>query len=108
VSPVSPEQAITEDQPSSIQMTLTDSSTVEMNQPAIVGDTVRGIVEGPPARDAPRGTQYTLVERDIPLADIATLRVAKTDVAKSILLPLAWMAGAIVVGVALGACAMFC
>jgi hypothetical protein len=108
VSPVSPEQAITEEQPSKIQLTLTDGSTVAMHQPVMVGDTVRGIIEGPPARDAPRGTKYTLVERDIPLADIATLRVAKTDVAKSILFPSAWIAGALVVAVALGACAMYC
>lgn len=100
VPPVGPEQAIVEDQPSRIQLTLTDSSTFEMRQPAIVEDTLRGIVEGPPSRDAPQGATYSLVERVVPSADIATLRVAKTDATKSILLGLGIVAGAIAVFVA--------
>ncbi len=89
VPPVSPEQAITEDQPSKIRVTLSDSSRFEMEQPRMVGDTLRGLVEGE-ANDS-------LVERDVLLADIATLRVRKTDVTKSILLPLGIVAGVFVV-----------
>ena len=84
VPPVSPEQAITEDQPSKVQITLSDSSTVEMEQPRIVGDTVRGTVKGPPPKDAQQGAKYVITERDVLLADIATLRVKKTDVGKTL------------------------
>ncbi len=94
VPPVSPEQAITEDQPSKIRVTLTDSSTVEMEQPRIVGDTLRGLVKG--------GADDSLVERDVLLADIATVRVKKTDAIKSVLL-----FGGILAGV-LVALAAFC
>ena len=72
VQPVSPEQAITEDQPSKIQLILSDSTMVEMEQPRIVGDTLRGLVKG--------GAEESLVERDVLLADIATVRVRKTSV----------------------------
>ncbi len=92
VPPVSPEQAITEDQPSKIRVTLTDSSTVEMEQPRIVGDTLRGLVKG--------GEDDSLGERDVLLADIATLTVPKTDVTKSVFLGLGIAAGAFVVAVA--------
>ncbi len=71
VQPVSPEQVVTEDQPSKIRVTLTDSSELEMEQPRIVGDTLRGLVKG--------GADDSLVERDVLLADIATVRVKKTD-----------------------------
>ncbi len=84
VPPVSPEQAITEDQPSKIQITLSDSSTVEMEQPRIVGDTVRGTVKGPPPKDAQQGAKYVITERDVLLADIAILRVKKTDVGETL------------------------
>jgi hypothetical protein len=42
-----------------------------MEQPRIVGDTLRGLVKG--------GADDSLVERDVLLADIATVRVKKTD-----------------------------
>lgn len=74
--PVSPEQAIAEDYPSKIRLTLSDGSRLEMEQPRIVGDTVRGAVRN----------NSSLVERDVLLADIVTLKVRKSDVAKSILL----------------------
>ena len=89
VPPVSPEQAVTEDQPSKVRLTLTDSSQLEMEQPRMVGDTMRGLVKG--------GADDSPVERDVLLADIATLRVQKTDVTKSILLPLGIVAGVFVV-----------
>ena len=78
VQSVSPEQAITEDQPSKVQITLSDSSELEMEQPRIVGDTLRGMVKG--------GADYSLVERDVLLADIATVRVKKTSTTHSVLL----------------------
>ena len=99
VPPVSPEQAITEDQPSKIRVTLTDSSTVEMEQPRIVGDTLRGLVKG--------GEDDSLGECDVLLADIATLTVPKTDVTKSVFLGLGIAAGAFVVAVA-AAVALYC
>ena len=57
-----------------------------MEQPRIVGDTLRGLVKDQPSRDV-----------DVPLADIATLRVPKTDATKSILLGLGIVAGAFAV-----------
>jgi len=75
---------VTEDQPSKIRVTLSDSSQVEMEQPHIVGDTVRGVVKGPPPTDAQQGAKYVITERDVLLADIATLRVKKTDVGKTV------------------------
>jgi len=84
VQSVSPEQVVTEDQPSKIRVTLSDSSQVEMEQPHIVGDTVRGVVKGPPPTDAQQGAKYVITERDVLLADIATLRVKKTDVGKTV------------------------
>ena len=68
---------------------------------------MRGLVKGPPSRDAPQGAEYSLVERDVLLADIATLRVHKTDATKSVLLGLGIAAGAFVVVVA-GAVAVYC
>ncbi len=84
VPPVSPEQAITEDQPSKIRVTLTDSSTVEMEQPRIVGDTLRGLVKGAPPSNAQQGAKYVRSERDVLLADIATVRIKKTNVARTV------------------------
>ncbi len=84
VPPVRPEQVITEDQPSKVRITLSDSSTVEMEQPRIVGDTVRGTVKGPPPKDAQQGAKYVITERDVLLADIAILRVKKTDVGETL------------------------
>jgi len=90
VPPVSPEQAITEDQPSKIRVTLTDGSTVEMEQPRIVGDTLRGLVfpRSYGGGRAKGGEDNSLGERDVLLADIATLTVAKPDVTKSVFLGL--------------------
>ena len=82
VQTVSPEQVVTEDQPSKIRVTLTDSSELEMEQPRIVGDTLRGLVKG--GADG---------ERDVLLADIATVRVKKTDTGNSVLLGLGIAAG---------------
>ena len=92
VQPVSPEQVVTEDQPSKIRVTLTDSSELEMEQPRIVGDTLRGLVKG--------GADDSLVERDVLLADIATVRVKKTDATKSVLLGVGILAGVAVALVA--------
>ena len=77
VQSVSPEQVVTEDQPSKIRVTLSDSSRVEMEQPRIVGDTLRGLVKG--------GPDDSLVERDVLLADIATVRINKYHTTKSVL-----------------------
>ena len=84
VPPVSPAQVITEDQPSKIQITLNDSSTMELEQPRLVGDTVRGLVKGPPPEGAQEGAQYVISERDVLLLDIATLRVRKIDIGKTL------------------------
>ena len=89
VSPVSPEQAINEDQPSKVRVTLDDSSMVEMEQPRMVGDTLRGLVKS--------GVDDSVAERDVLLADIATMKVQKTNVTKSILLPVGIVAGVFVV-----------
>ena len=87
VQSASPEQVITEDQPSKIRVTLTDGSELEMEQPRIVGDTLRGMVKGG-VESSPGETAVhrVLVERDVLLTDIVTLKVRKSDVAKSILL----------------------
>ncbi len=95
VQSVSPEQVVEEDQPSQIRVTLTDSSELEMEQPRIVGDTLRGLVKG--------GVDDSLVERDVLLADIATVRVKKTDATKSILLGVGILAGVVVALVAASA-----
>jgi len=84
VQSVSPEQVVTEDQPSKIRVTLTDSSELEMEQPRIVGDTLRGLVKG--------GADDSLVERDVLLADIAAVRVKKTSTTKSVLLGVGFVA----------------
>ncbi len=97
VQSVSPEQVVTEDQPSKIRVTLTDSSELEMGQPRIVGDTLRGLVKGKPFRGA---VKDSLLERDVLLADIATVRIKKPDVTKSVFLGLGIAAGAFVVLVA--------
>ena len=80
VQSVSPEQVVTEDQPSKIRVTLTDSLELEMEQPRVVGDTLRGLVKG--------GADDSLVERDVLLADIATVRVKKTNDTKTVFLVL--------------------
>ena len=98
VPPVSPEQAITEDQPSKVRVTLNDSTQLEMEQPRMVGDTLRGLVKG--------GTDDSLVERDVLLADIATLKVAKGDAKKSVFLGLGILAG--VFAVLLAAAVIIC
>jgi len=89
VQSASPEQVITEDQPSKIRVTLTDGSALEMEQPRIVGDTLRGMVKGG-VESSPGETAVhrVLVERDVLLADIATVRVKKTDAAGTVLLVL--------------------
>ncbi len=92
VQSVSPEQVVTEDQPSQIRVTLTDSSELEMEQPRIVGDTLRGLVKGEHFRGTVKD-EISLIERDVLLADIATLRVRKTSVGKSVLLGLGIVAG---------------
>ena len=85
VQSVSPEQVVTEDQPSTIRVTLTDSSELEMEQPRIVGDTLRGLVKGKPFSGTVKD-EISLIERDVLLADIATVRVKKTNATTSILL----------------------
>ena len=65
VQPVSPEQVVTEDQPSKIRVTLTDSSELEMEQPRIVGDTLRGLVKGKPSSDVVKDGRIPLLERDV-------------------------------------------
>ena len=95
VQSVSPEQVVTEEEPSKIRVTLTDSSELEMEQPRIVGDTLRGLVKG--------GADDSLVERDVLLADIATVRVKKTNATASVLLVVGIAA---VVGVAVFAAAI--
>ena len=85
VQPVSPEQVVTEEEPSRIRVTLADSSEVEMEQPRIVGDTLRGMVKGPPPTDAQQGAEYVITERDVLLADIATVRVRKANVGKTLI-----------------------
>lgn len=95
VQSVSPEQVVTEEDPSKIRVTLTDSSEVEMEQPRIVGDTLRGLVKA--------GADDSLVERDVLLADIATVRIKKTDPGRTAFLGLGIAA---VVGVAVFAAAI--
>ena len=96
VQPVSPEQVVTEDQPSAIRVTLTDSSKLELEQPRIVGDTLRGLVKGE--------SSDSLVERDVLLVEIATVRIKKTDPGRTAFLGLAIAAiiGLAAFGVAVG------
>jgi len=96
VQSVSPEQVVTEDQPSAIRVTLTDSSKLEMEQPRIVGDTLRGLVKGE--------SNDSLVERDVLLVEIATVRIKKTDPGRTAFLGLgiAAIIGLAAFGVAVG------
>lgn len=96
VQSVSPEQVVTEDQPSAIRVTLTDNSKLEMEQPRIVGDTLRGLVKGE--------SSDSLVERDVLLVEIATVRIKKTDPGRTAFLGLgiAAIIGLAAFGVAVG------
>ncbi len=78
--------------PSKVRVTLNDRTQLEMEQPRIVGDTLRGLVKG--------GTDDSLVERDVLLANIATLEVSKTNAGNSVLLGLGIVAGILVVAAA--------
>jgi len=94
VPSASPEQVVKEDQPWRIRVTLTDSSTIEMEKPHIVGDTLRGLVGGT--------DDSVKVENDVLLADIATLSVFKADSKKTKRFSLAMIGVALFVLVAVG------
>jgi hypothetical protein len=94
VPSASPEQVVKEDQPWRIRVTLTDSSTIEMEKPHIVGDTLRGLVGGT--------DDSVKVENDVLLADIATLSVFKADSKKTKQFSLAMIGVALFVLVAVG------
>ena len=94
VPSASPEQVVKEDQPYLIQVTLTDSSTIQMEKPHIVGDTLRGLVGGT--------DDSVKVENDVLLANIATLSVFKADSKKTKQFSLAMIGVALFVLVAVG------
>ncbi len=79
---VSPVQVISEEQPSKVRLTLTDGSTVVLEQPVVSGDTLTGVGEG---------EQVT-----IPVSDVTHVAVRKTSAGKTIALGV--LAGGVIVG----------
>ncbi len=67
---VSPVQVISEEQPSKVRLTLTDGSTVVLEQPVVSGDTLTGVGEGEHVT--------------IPVSDVTDVAVRKTNVGASI------------------------
>jgi hypothetical protein len=70
VQPVSPEQVVSEDQPSEVRVTLVDSSQFVMKEPRVSGDTLSGLVSGG--------------QQDILLSDISRMEVKRGNVLKTL------------------------
>ncbi len=85
---VSPVQVISEEQPSKVRLTLTDGSTVVLEQPVVSGDTLTGFGEGEHVT--------------IPVSDVTHVAVRKKDTGKTVGLVLV---GVVVVG---GAIVLYC
>ncbi len=68
---VSPQRVIAEERPDKVRVTLTDGSQVELADPVVVGDTLRG-VNGLTRRES--SEQWSR-----PLADVSGLELRKTD-----------------------------
>ena len=70
VQPVSPEQVLTAQHPSAVQVQRSDSSRVVLQNPRIGADSLLGTTKGTPT--------------GVPLADIAQVAVRRTDWGKTI------------------------
>ena len=88
VQPVSPEQVVTEDQPSEVRVTLVDSSQFVMKEPRVSGDTLSGLVSGS--------------QQDILLSDISRMEANRGDPLKTV-----GLVSGIVIGVG-GALVLIC
>ena len=75
-------QVISEEQPSKVRLTLTDGSTVVLEQPVVSGDTLTGVGEG---------EQVT-----IPVSGVTDVAVRKTNAGKTI--GLGVLVGGVIVG----------
>jgi hypothetical protein len=98
----SPQQVIAEE-PDKVRVTLTDGSQVEVFQPVVSGDTLRGFdSEDRTSRGATQGDEVS-----IPLADVSTVETRGTDA----LLTTAFVFGTVVVVAAIAlnvAVAIYC
>ena len=79
VEPVSPVQVVTQQQPSTIRITLNDGSRFELDSLVVSGDTLLGLVKRDPA---PVG-QVSYVQRAVLLADIVRVEIKKVDALKT-------------------------
>ena len=108
VQRASPEQVVTEDQPSKIQVTTTDQSELVVEKPRVSGDTLLGIGDWYVSLT---GSVYAVSDTgsalEIPLADISHVALKKTDATKSVLFGLgivAMMVAAAGLACAAGGC----
>jgi hypothetical protein len=78
IDELSPQRVIAEERPDKVRVTLTDGSQVELADPVVVGDTLRGLemraewVNGLTRRES--SEQWSR-----PLADVSGLELRKTD-----------------------------
>ncbi len=79
---VSPEQALADEQPDKVRVTLTDGSQVEVHQPTVARDTLTGFSDGH--------------QVSVPLASVSELELRESDTGKTI-----WLTVGIVGGVGL-------
>ncbi len=87
---VSPVQVISEEHPNKVRLTLTDGSTVVLEQPVVSGDTLTGVGEGEHVT--------------IPVSDVTDVAVRKKDIVKTV--GLGVLVGVVIVGaVFVAACA---
>ncbi len=94
VQRASPEQVVTEDQPSKVRVTTTDQSELVVEKPRVSGDTLLGLGDW---NVSLTGSVYTVSDTgsalQIPLADISHLAIKKTDATKTVFLGLGIAAG---------------
>ncbi len=94
VQSVSPEQVVTEEQPSQVRVTTTDQSDVVLAAPRVSGDNLLGLGD---RNVSWAGSAYAVSDTgsalEIPLADISRLAVKKTNTTNSVLLGLGIAAG---------------
>ena len=79
----SPRHVIAEDKPSRIEVTLRDRTTLDLERPHIVGDSLIGYIRIVATTSSVSRT--ALVEHTVPLDDVVSMKVHKTDVPRSVL-----------------------
>ena len=73
VEPVSPAQVVSQDEPSTIRVTLNDGTRFELNSPVVSGDTLLGLVK-----------TEGYGQRAVLLADISRVEIRKGDALKTV------------------------